>query len=1008
VKREGAPLRGFESRKALALLCYLAVQGHPVSRSHLADLLWGDKPEARGRGNLSRVLHNLLTLLPGCLRADRHNVQFRRSPTCWLDVDAFDELAAQGDADSLTAAVDLYRGDFMAGFYLDGCSEFETWLVTERERWHRRVAQVLETLIEHHICRGEYKRGLAFASRLLELDPWREEGHRQMMLLLARCGQRCAALAQYEICRRALAEELGVEPTQETTALYERIRAAGSAPTHNLPAQPTPLVGREEELAQIARLLADPACRLLTLVGPGGIGKTRVALQAAADKARDGAFLEGVTFVPLAPVSGAEFLVSTIADTFPFSFYGGGDPKAQLLNYLREKEMLLVLDSFEHLLDGVGLLAEILANAPGVKLLVTSRERLSVRGEWLFEIQGLRFPEDERTERIESYSAVQLFLQSARRVQSGFSLSEAEKPGVARICQLVEGMPLAIELATAWMRTLPCWGIAQEVERGLEFLATPLRDVPERHRSMQAVFDHSWRLLSAEEQAVFRKLSVFRGGFRRGAAQQVAGASLRVLSALVDKSFLRLSPSGRYEIHELLRQYGEEKLDAIPGEKERAHDLHCGYYADFLRHREGRLKVGKQKEVLEEIGEEIDNVRASWGWAIERGKVIEIGKCLEGLRLFYDVRCWFREGEEAFRRAAGGLEASPERSRRGTSGGIGESTEEEKRVLGQVLILQGNFCFRLGLYGKGRELIQKGLILLRRIGQDARREIAFSLYLLGLVDWYMGDYLEAKRSFNESVAISREIGDRFIMGYSLTLLALVTHSLGGYSEAKQLFQEALVICREMGERRIIASGLAGLGWVAQALGEYPEAKQLFQESLATCREINDQLGVAICVDHLGTVAYLMGEYTEAKQLHQESLEISKEISYRSGIALALSHLGDVTCALREYQASGQYFRDALTMAIEIETIPVALEGLVGLAVLFTANKPGDAECKQAAELLTLVLHHPASSQETKDRAACLLAELEAQLPPQAVASAQERGRTRTLEAVVAEILKRLV
>src|SRR6266545_4062733 len=397
----------------------------------------------------------------------------------------------------------------------------------------------------------------------------REASHRQLMRLLAFSGQRSAALAQYATCRRVLDEELGVAPEEETTALYARIQrgadvASPSAarPSDNLAAHTplTPLIGREGELAQLAERLEDRNCRLLTLIGPGGIGKTRLALQIASGLR--GSFRDGVYFVPLAALNAADMLVPAIASALGFALHGLADPKAQLLAYLRTKDMLLVLDNFEQVLDGADVLSDLIQAAPGVVVLATSREPLHLRVEWLMDLDGLPVPQDVEASSVERSSAVQLFVQTARRMQADFALSPATSPSVVRICQLVAGTPLAIELAAAWVRSQSCVEIARALEQSLEQLATTMRDVPARHRSMRAVFEHSWRLLSDAEQGVLRRLAVFRGGMEADAAEQVAGATSSLLAALVDKSLLRRNGAGRYDLHELVRQYAGEQLEA--------------------------------------------------------------------------------------------------------------------------------------------------------------------------------------------------------------------------------------------------------------------------------------------------------------------------------------------------------------------------------------------------------------------------------------------------------------
>jgi len=491
------PITGFESNKVRALLAYLVVEAdRPHSRDELIGLLWPDQPDATARANLRQALANLRNAIGDrtseapFISTTTDSVQFNRTDRCWIDVVQFTALIAtckthvhrrletcRSCAQRLQQAVELYRGDFLAQFVQSGSEAFEEWALIQRERLHRDVLDALYALAEHHDRRGEYDQIRRYAARQIELDPWREEAHRQLMRALALSGQRSAALTQYETCRRALAEELGVEPATETHSLFEQIKAGALTQPqrrHNLPAALTPLLGREHELAEISRRLEMPACRLLTLTGPGGIGKTHLALQAAADHI--GMFTHGVYFVSLASLDAPEYMVTAIAAALQFTFPEQQDSQTQLFNHLRDKDLLLVLDNFEHLLAGTGLITELLQRAPQVTILVTSRERLNVNGEWSMNISGLRVPPASAVEQIEDYSAVKLFVQTAQRVQAGFSVPGPERSCVVHLCQLVDGMPLALELAAGWVRALSCQDIAQEIESGLAILASPKRD----------------------------------------------------------------------------------------------------------------------------------------------------------------------------------------------------------------------------------------------------------------------------------------------------------------------------------------------------------------------------------------------------------------------------------------------------------------------------------------------------------------------------------------------------
>jgi len=1036
VERAGKSVRGFESRKSLALFCYLAVQGQPVSRLRLVDLFWRSKSERRGRGNLSRVLHNLSILLPGCLRADRHAVRIRPSSRFRMDTTAFTELVAQGDTASLASAVDLWRGEFMEGFYLDDCPDFEIWLVTERERWNQRITQALQTLVRRCVEEGTYREGLKYAARLVALTPWQEEAHRQMMWLLAHTGQRSAALTQYEFCRRTLADELGVEPSAETVSLYERIRdAPPSAPA--LPAQPTSFIGREEELAAISRRLANPSCRLLTIVGTGGVGKTRLALEAAAQNSF--LFLHGVSFVPLAHLSSPNYLVSAIAEALGFPFHEREDPKVQLLHFMREKELLLILDNFEHLTEGSGLLVEMLENAPGLRLVVTSRERLNLRWEWVFAIEGLPYPAGCRRRTTndgspsavcrpppaEPCSAVRLFTERAQQMDWRFSPTK-EESGIVEICRLVEGLPLGIELAAAWVGQQSCQQIAKEISVNLDVLSATLLDAPARHRSLRAVLDHSWNLLTRGQREAFRRLSVFAGGFGEEAAMRVAHISHQELSALVSKSLLRQDASGRYEMHNLLRQYASEKLQESPRIAKHVRARHCNYYASFLHKREEHLRSERQKEALKEISLEIENVRSAWQWAVDEGQTEAIGQLLQSLYLFYEIRGWFREGVRTFERGARVLAQR--------AGDEKNTAHENEAVLHRLLARQGGLCIRLGLYTQAQELLQRSLSTFRSLG--AREEIAFALSQLGIVAQMMGNFPKARRYYRESLALRKEMGDQYGTAMSLNNLGGVAYRIGSYDEARRSLRKGLALCRRIGDRFGSARALNMLGAIADALGEYDKATQCYEESLAICHEIEHKQGMAHALNNLGEIAYAQADYAEARKLYEESLALSREMGDRHGIALSLDNLGRVAWKLGdcsrakeslqesmavfqeiddqwgvadalgnlgraclgtgEGREARRSFRQALQTALSIQATPLALDILAGVAELAsTLGKTG-----QAVELLSMVIHHPATEQTTRDAAKRLLAELSSHLPPYEVTSAFERGKQQGLEEMV--------
>jgi predicted ATPase/DNA-binding SARP family transcriptional activator len=1084
VRIHGTEITGFDSDKVRALLAYLAVESdRPHRRAALANLLWPDRPEHTARHNLSQALFNLRTLLGDAaagydlgttLVADRQAIQFGAAGDCRLDVAAFtaamDACAGHPHRrldlcdpciERLHEALDLYRGSFLEGLSAGDSAPFEEWMRLQQERYHRRVVDAAHRLARCHELRGDNERALHCLRRCVQFEPWSEDAHWQAMRLLAATGRRDAALAQYESCRHILAAELGAEPRDETTALYRAIRDGGELPVdralppHNLPAPATPFVGRESKLAQIEARLRERDCRLVTLVGPGGSGKTRLALEAARDLlyADDGhRFTHGIYFVSLAPLQSPEAIVPAVAQAIGFGFRAGSEPRQQLLDYLQNKRMLLVLDNAEHLLgphahgdgapdpapslqqDCAGLVADVLQAAANVKLLVTSRSSLNVRGEHLVPVPGMDAPPPTLSTDVEDigrYSAVRLFLEAAGRVRPGYEPTHDDLAQVGRICHLVAGMPLGILLASGWIRTLSPSDIAAQIGQSLDFLQDGARDAPFRQRSMRSTFDHSWRLLTERERELFRGLSVFAGGLTHTAARQVVGATLYELRGLVVKSMLACGPTGRYEVHELLRQYGRECLSLLPAEEEAVRSRHCATYATYLQSREAALIGQEQKKALAEIEAEIDNVRAAWDWAVSQTKIEEIDHALGSLAEFYYLRAWYQEGEAAFARAAQrlaegprGADSSPETSRR------------SKLVLGRILAEQGRFCNRLGLPGEAGDLLRASLSILRELG--ARRETAYALSYLGDVlveqgspqyqealDLFreigdqrgvaialralgsklvpQGAYSEARRLIHGGLTLFRALGNAKGIRDALSALGYIAWVLGEYEVAQRLHQEAYALSQEIGDRNGIAESLMSLGRDAAGLGAYERSRQLYHEGLAIKRDIGDLSGVAGALGDLSELATVLEEYDEAAELAQESLDMDRRLSRPIEIAWASRVLGNVACAGNDLQGARRYLRRALETGMSAGATAPALLTMTGIAALLMR----EGELERPAELLALVLHHPWTWRWTKDRAAPLIAELEAALSPERFAAAQERGRARDLETTAEELLVEL-
>ncbi|HUF30019.1 MAG TPA: tetratricopeptide repeat protein [Gemmatimonadaceae bacterium] len=948
--------------KRLALLAYLAM-ATPRGfhrRDTLLGLFWAESETERARHSLNQAVYALRRILGESVVTSRGSEEIGVDPSLlWCDAVAFDGALARG---ALAEALELYRGDALQGFFLSDAVEFERWLDMERRRMRDRAAGAAWTLASQQEAVANGAGAAHWARCAAAFAPDDELALRRLVGLLDRVGDRAGALAAYESFAQRLADEYDGEPSEETRSLLEEMRSrertalapklhsadstlpgpavgAPAAPPP-LPAQPTPFIGREAELEQVASLLQKRECRLVTIVGAGGIGKTRLALQAAAAAERE--FAHGVRFVPLVPVSSPDLLVSALGDGLDFRFGEGQEPGEQLLQHLAEKKLLLVLDNFDHLVVSAAFLTRVIERAPGVKLLVTSRQALNVRGEWLVPLQGLTVPRDTSVP-IERYSAVQLFLQTATAAGERVDAGGPDGPPIVRICRMVEGVPLAIELAAAWVRVLTCEEICVEIERSHRFLAGSLRGVPERHRSLWAACESSWRRLPDEERDAFRRLAVFTGGFERDAAEAIAGAPLRVLAGLIEKSLLRRHASGRYQMLEVLRQYAEEQLGE---DAEELRHLHCAFYCELLRRMGEALASGRHNDALTCIGKEIGNLRAAWRWAVAHRNAAALDASLEGLFVFYDTRGWHLEAEEAFGSAVRCLEASPAADEAHTG-----------RTLARLLARQGVFSLRRGDDEQARQLLEQSLTIARRIGD--RHETAFSLDRLGVVAYNLGQYDQARACQRESLAIRRELDD--------------PHA--------------------------VATSLNNLGSLAYALGDYAEARRLCEESLALQRQLGDGNGEVISLHNLAYIALVQGESVEARQQLEAALAVSRSLGSGLQIARSLYNLGNVANALGEFGAAKHYLEQAFAAAVETGASSLAMEVLIGM----TAPLRQQSEYARAMELLAFVLGHPAAEKRHRDAAQRPFLELKAELSPDVFEASVERVRSLTLEELAGRL-----
>jgi len=739
---------------------------------------------------------------------------------------------------------------------------------------------------------------------------------------------------------RAARSEQGVDPLAVTNQTGATRPLPVSTPS-NLPAQLTSLLGRQTEVAELTRMLADPAVRLLTVTGPGGIGKTHLALEAAqqildgsttslrlpiADpetsgsnrkpKAKNQKFPDGVYFVALAPLPTHERLPAALAEALEVHLAADRDPQRQLQEHLRPKQLLLVLDNFEHLLGGVELLVDLLRAAHGLKLLVTSRVALQAPGEQLFPLEGLAFPPLAHLSDagLDQYSAVELFVQSARRLLPHFVLTAENAGAVGEICRLVYGLPLGILLAAAWLPTLTPTAIAGQLatpvdgppQPALDLLATEWRATPERHRSLRAVFDHSWCLLGEQEQVIFPQLALFRGGFSTEAAHTVTGATPRHLLALVNASLVQHQANGRYELHELVRQYAAEKLAQTPDAGYKAHKRHATHYTSYLRQCYAIFQQAAPQGIAA-FESEVENIRTAWEWAVNQRHSALLMPTVGSLYFFYDMLRHPLECEALFRATVEKLAAVISPS---------SSSLEEVHLLASVWSNLAEVLALLGKFGQAEHFFHQSLAgweRLAQLGRDTRYKQVFTLKAMGRAVFSF-DRRRGHQLYEQSLAVAQTLADDAVTAQVLADLADAAWNLGHYAEARQWLQQNFTLWEKLNDKIGRAWTLNLLGIVALHQGHLAEAEHAQRACLALFQTMNVAGGIAHALAHLGVTLVWAGRFEDGKQTLTELLTVYHTKVSQQKLAFAYNAWGEVWLQLGDYARACEQAEVSLAIA----------------------------------------------------------------------------------------------
>ena len=925
LSKNGTPLRKFRSQKEAALLIYLAHTGQTQQREFMAELLWDTHSTKQALTNLRTALTRLRKQVDEALVVTRKTLALAEESQKQVDsVYLLQTLAEVGEIDTavkaqaVQKALSTYQGAFLADFHLTDAPQFEEWVTTTRTHIHSQVMIAYDKLRQYAHATGDQQLSLAVARCWLEADPLNETAHTLLIRLLIEKGNVREAIAHCTHAANLLKAELDIDPPAEMQALVDAARpkpASFPRPTsfvrHNLPAFHDQFFGRKAAQEEIHTRLDQPWCRLVTITGQGGVGKTRLATTIAHNRLSqypDGVWLAELENIDEDDAHVAEAIAVEIATILDMRLTGSATPIEQLLNHLQHKQMLLVLDNFEHLLDGVQLVLDIVQRCDKVQLIVTSREALRLRAEWAIALTGLGYPSNGN-DAMQS-DAVALFV--ARQAQQRWGeLAAAELTAVRHICHLVQGHPLAIELAAAQTRHSSCQAVADSLRQGFDALKTTLRDVPLRHRSLQVAFEMSWRTLTPALQQQLAQISIFRGGFTETAVSQTTHATSNQLADLIDKSLLTYQPeNGRYSLHPVIRAYAAAKRPA----NDPTPHKHAHYYLTLLAQHTEPLQKKRPQESMHLLEPDIDNIRRAWqtGLSAQQGELLL--NALMSFSIYFQLRGLAHEGEAVMH---------------STMSTATDWGDECAPLVIRAGLERTRFQNRLGQYRPAMQTIQTTLKLAEQCGDRWAEGMGHVWWGESL--WRLGEYDAAKEKLIHALDIGQALHASLIIGWCHHQLGIIHDIQGRYDAAHDHLEEACTVWQESDHARYLSVSLNSIGVVYRNQGNFSAAKQAMERALAICEQHENRYLEAMLLNNLSSLLINHGDYFGAQYYLQLGLELARSTGSLASQSDIFINMGENYRLQAANELAIQNFETGLKLAETIGNVPSIAEALCKLA-----------------------------------------------------------------------------